>query len=128
MVAFILDRLPGGMELLNSSLMPSDVGPGQVSWTIIDLKPGETKTIDYMARVPGSGAYVNQAHIEVYSVDGPDSASADVMARVETGGAINATLPQPSGWQPPACFGLNCTEQGYNDDWVPCYTCGAPEG
>jgi len=126
MVAFVIDSLPDGMTFVNASLEPSEVKGGRVTWTILDLEPGETERIDYRAAADGSGTYVNTAHIEAYSIDGPDSAAADVTSRVYVGMAA-APGAQASGWSPPACFGLNCTGTYADSDWVPCYTCGAPE-
>jgi len=68
--------------------------------------------------------YVNVAHIEAFSVDGPDGAAADVKARVDLGkgGALSSSIS--SDWQPPTCFGLNCSGHIYSEDWLACYTCG----
>jgi hypothetical protein len=73
------------------------------------------------------GVYVNVAHIEAFSVDGPEGAAADVESRVDIG--VGGTLPSSmsSDWQPPTCFGLNCSYQIRSYDWIPCYTCGAGE-
>ncbi|MDQ1262163.1 MAG: large repetitive protein, partial [Euryarchaeota archaeon] len=127
MVAFLMDQLPPSMELLNSSLEPSENRSNLITWTILDLAPGENRTIVYRARAEQDGTYVNVAHIEAFSVDGPDGAAADVEARVDlgVGGAIPSSIS--SDWQPPTCFGLNCSGQIYSEDWVPCYTCGTGE-
>jgi hypothetical protein len=126
MVAFLIDRLPGGMQLLNSSLEPSEERSDLVTWTILDLGPGESRNIVYRARAEKDGIYVNTAHIEAYSVDGPDAAAADVTSRVDIGAVGYREMPGPSEeWKPPACFGLNCSGQIYGTDWVPCFTCGA---
>jgi hypothetical protein len=127
MVASIIDQMPEGMNFLNSSLQPSDHLYGKVSWNIIDLKPGETRSIDYLARALSSGNFVNQAHIEVHSVNGPDSASTDVESSVYVTGVAPANPTSKSNWQPPACFGLNCTQTGSNEDYAPCDSCGAVE-
>jgi large repetitive protein len=127
MVASITDQMPEGLNFLNSSLQPSDHLYGKVSWNIIDLKPGETRSINYLVKALHSGNFVNQAHIEVTSVNGPDSASTDVESSVYVSGE-GAAYPSPiSNWQPPACFGLNCTQTGSNDDYAPCESCGAKE-
>ncbi len=78
----------------------------------------------YLASVVYSGLFVNQAHIEAYAVDEPQVASADVASRVE----IGAGGSRPSStWQPPACFGLNCSSGGTKDEWIPCDACGTAE-
>ena len=127
MVAFLMDQLPMPMKLLNSSLEPSENRSNLITWTILDLAPGESRTITYRARAEKDGVYVNVAHIEAFSVDGPDGAAADVEARIDLGkgGALPSSIS--SDWQPPTCFGLNCSGQIYSEDWVPCYTCGTGE-
>lgn len=125
MTASIRDQLPGKMMFQNSSLVPSDHSSGEVLWNIIDLKPGETRTIDYAVKALQSGVFVNQAHIEAHSIDGADYASADVASRIEIAGP-DGSYPA-STWEPPACFDLNCIEQGPTDEWMPCNACGAVE-
>jgi uncharacterized repeat protein (TIGR01451 family) len=127
MVAFLMDQLPMPMKLLNSSMEPSENRSNLITWTILDLAPGESRTITYRARAEKDGVYVNVAHIEAFSVDGPDGAAADVEARIDLGkgGALPSSIS--SDWQPPTCFGLNCSGQIYSQDWVPCYTCGTGE-
>jgi len=127
MVAFLIDQLPGSMQLLNSSLEPSENRSNLITWTILDLAPGESRTITYRARAEKDGIYVNVAHIEAFSVDGPDGAAADVEARINLGEGGALTSAISSDWQPPTCFGLNCSGQIHSNDWVPCYTCGTGE-
>lgn len=125
MAATITDHLPADLMFQNSSIAPASYSPGQVIWNIVDLQPGETRTIDYLALASHSGSFVNQAHIEAYPLDGSGGALADVATRVDVGGTIGDF--SSSDWQPPACFGLNCTEQDLGDDWMPCDTCGISE-
>jgi len=127
MVAFLMDQLPAFMKLLNSSEEPSENRSNLITWTILDLAPGESRSIVYRAMAESDGVYVNVAHIEAFSVDGPDGAAADVESRVDigVGGALPSSIS--SDWQPPTCFGLNCSGQIRSDDWIPCYTCAAGE-
>jgi hypothetical protein len=67
----------------------------------------------------------NQAHIEAHALDGTGAVSADVGTRVDLGGTGNNF--GTSDWQPPACFGFNCTQQYYGDEWIPCNACGVGE-
>jgi len=127
MVAFLMDQLPMPMKLLNSSLEPSENRSNLITWTILDLAPGESRNITYRARAEKDGVYVNVAHIEAFSVDGPDGAAADVEARIDLGKGGAWPSSSSSDWQPPTCFGLNCSGQIYSEDWVPCYTCGTGE-
>jgi large repetitive protein len=125
MAATINDDLPGGMMFINSTVQPSDYRSGRVKWNIIDIKPAEVKVIDYLVRALQDGVFVNQAHIETTTVNGSDYAFADVSCQVQIGSGFNSGTA--SNWQPPACFGLNCTQQEFGEDWMPCYTCGAAE-
>jgi uncharacterized repeat protein (TIGR01451 family) len=127
MVAFLMDQIPPFMKLLNSSQEPSENRSNLITWTILDLAPGENRSIVYRAMAESDGVYVNVAHIEAFSVDGPDGAAADVESRVDigVGGALPSSIS--SDWQPPTCFGLNCSSQIRSDDWIPCFTCSAGE-
>jgi len=122
-----MDQLPPGMVFLNSSLEPSENDTNHINWTILNLGPQEQKSIIYRASAAGDGTYVNQAHIDAYSVDGPDAAAADVISRVDIGVGGTVYPSHSSDWYPPACFGLNCSGQIVDDDWASCYTCGASE-
>ena len=127
MVAFLMDWLPPTMQLLNSSLEPSENRSNLITWTILNLAPGENRTIVYRTLAKEDGTYVNVAHIEAFSVDGPDGAAVDVEARIDLGAGGVLASSFSSDWQPPTCFGLNCSGQIRSDDWVPCYTCGGGE-
>jgi len=128
MVATIIDQLPSGMMFQNSSQIPSDYRSDRISWNIIDLRPGEMKTIDYWARALHGCTFVNQAHIDAQYLNGTDSAWTDVSCSVYVEGESYSSLS--SIWQPPACFGLNCTYVDGTDgaeEWIPCHYCGATE-
>jgi hypothetical protein len=125
MVAFLMDQLPEGMTFLNSSLEPSENNSNQMTWTVLNLAPGETKSIVYRVRALSKGTFVNMAHIDTFAVDGPDSASAEVEARVDLTTGRVAGPAKFDGWTLPACFGLDCTQQNFGSDWMACYTCGA---
>jgi uncharacterized repeat protein (TIGR01451 family) len=127
MVAFLMDQLPLSMQLLNSSEEPSEKRSNLITWNILNLTPGENRTIVFRAMAESDGVYVNVAHIEAFSVDGPDYAAADVEARIDLGVRGAQPSSQFSDWQPPTCFGLNCSGRIDNEDWVPCYTCAAGE-
>ncbi len=124
MVASITDTLPEGMEFVNSTLTPADNLSDQVTWNIIDIKPGEVRTIEYLARALHSGIFENQAHVETHSFDGTDFASADVSCQEEIKGD-HPTIS--SSWQPPGFFGLNSILQDSGDEWLPCYNCTGAE-
>jgi uncharacterized repeat protein (TIGR01451 family) len=125
MAATINDDLPGGMMFINSTMQPSDCSSGHVRWNITDLKPNEVKVIEYLVRALQNGVFVNQAQIETTSFNGSDSAFADVSCQVQIGSTSNSG--SDSNWKPPACFGLNCTQQEFEKDWMACVSCGAQE-
>jgi len=94
-VARVSDYLPGGMSLLNSSLLTGN-DPYYLSWVISSIKPGQTKYIVYSAKAPGKGRYVNNAHVEATAIDGSETAEADVGIAVDLGGSASLAY---SGWQ-----------------------------
>lgn len=125
MAASVTDQLPGEMEFVNSTVVPAYYEPDKIIWNIIEVKPGENVTIDYLARALHRGTFVNQAHIDASYLHGEDSVSTDVTASVDIGtGPYSRSI---SGWQPPSCFGLKCTDQGFGDEWIPCESCGESE-
>jgi uncharacterized repeat protein (TIGR01451 family) len=129
MAATIRDDLGAGLEFQNSSIVPASYNPNQAIWNIIDLQPGETETIDYQARALYTGSFVSQAHIEAHALDGSGEALADLAVRVDLGSSVQDF--HSSDWHPPACFGLNYSQQIYGDasgdEWMPCEACGIVE-
>lgn len=129
MAVTIRDDLGSGLEFQNSSTVPDSYSPSQAVWNIIDLQPGETRTIDYQARALYTGSFVSQAHIEAHALDGSGEALADLAVRVDLGSFVQDF--HSSDWYPPACFGLNYTQQIYGDasgdEWMPCEACGLVE-
>lgn len=123
MAATIRDELPGEMAFVNSSLPPAERQASRLTWNIIDLQPGEVRTVDYLARAQRSGIFASQAHIEASAVDGSMTISADIPCQIYVPGDLPAKAG--SDWQPPACFGLNCTPQGSEENWMPCTSCSA---
>jgi hypothetical protein len=112
----------------NGSTLNSD---NQIVWNIIDLQPGETKTIEYLVQALNSGSFVSQAYVEAHALDGSGEAQANVATRVDIGGTAESF--RSSDWQPPACFGLNNSQpiyyyaDKYGKDWMACETCGVFE-
>lgn len=125
MVATVIDDLAGQMILLNSSVQPSQYSSeGEVTWKIIDLQPGENRTIDYLTRSLESGNFVDTAHVVAHYLNGTEAASLDVQSEVNIAGGMYQRI---NGWYPPSCFGLNCTQQGFGNEWMPCYSCGVSD-
>lgn len=128
MIATITDQLPAGMMFLNSSQTPLDYRSDKVTWSVIDLEPGTTKTIDYWVRALHSGTFVNQAHIDAQYISGTDFVWADVSCSVYIRGNIHPS--SSSIWLPASCFDLNCTYMDGSDvaeEWIPCQYCGDTE-
>lgn len=118
MAARVTCDLGPDLALESTSPEPARYGTGQVVWNIIDLRPGERRSIDYVARALRSGSIVSSAHIEARALDGSGEVQADVAARVDISAGGR---PQVEGWQPPGCFDLNCTQQW--GDEMPCDPC-----
>jgi uncharacterized repeat protein (TIGR01451 family) len=125
-VATIDDQLPQGMEFIGSSASPSNVSStsNTIRWNLIEIRPGENRTIDYRCRALWGGIFENLAHVEAFSLDGADLTSTDVISSVFVEGEGYRSW---STWQPPACFGLNCTQQGFENDWMACVSCNSQE-
>ncbi len=123
MAASVVDRLPSGMRMLSSSLQPSDSDSNRVTWTIIDLLPGQTKAIEYRAEALQRGVLVNRACVEAYAVGSADSASAEASAEIEVNEGKDGDI---NGWKPPACFDLNYSALCSGDDLAACYSCSVP--
>ena len=123
MAASVVDSLPGGMWLINSSMQPSDSDVDRVTWMIIDLPPGQTKIIEYKAKAQQKGILINRASVEAYAAGGPNSVTAEASVEVEVreGKIVNV-----SGWKSPACFDLNYSAPCAEDDLSACYSYSAP--
>jgi uncharacterized repeat protein (TIGR01451 family) len=125
----VTDQLPAEMEFINSTTTPASYQPNQAVWNIINIKPGENVTIDYLARALQRGTFVNQAHIEASYRNGGATVETDITSSVDLGGGGSYSYSSAySGWQPPPCFGLNCTNNQLSaDEWIPCVSCGESE-
>ncbi|MHC1594315.1 MAG: DUF7507 domain-containing protein [Methanotrichaceae archaeon] len=98
-VAQVTDILPEGMKLLGASIPPSSYVNGTVTWNLIDLAPRDTKKIVYRTEALRSGTFVNEARVDVRSVDGSVVRPVYVSAAV-TVGEFEGEISAP-GWQPP---------------------------
>ena len=121
----IKDELPEGISFVNSTLPPAGRTASLLTWNIVDLQPGEVRSIDYLARAHRSGTFSAPAHIDASALDGSEVLSADISAQVYVPGELSSSTG--SDWQPPACFALNCTTQGSQENWIPCTACSAAQ-
>jgi hypothetical protein len=122
----IRDELPEGMAFVNSSASPAQRRGSVLTWNIADLGPGEVRNIDYLARAQRSGIFASPAYIEAWAGDGAGTISAEISGQVYVPGDVPARSGSDD-WQPPACFGLNCTAMGGEENWMPCLACSAAE-
>ncbi len=108
-VAEVTDILPLGMKLLDASIPPSSYVNGTVTWNLIDIMPLTTKTIVYRTEALRSGRFVNEARVDVRSVDGTVVRPVYVSAAV-TIGEFEDEISAPR-WQPPDWgFDSGCEE------------------
>ena len=99
------------MALLDASPEFASLDDGVVTWNLVDLVPGETRTTTYSARAQWSGRFVNRVRVEASHVDGSGTSTAYASSVVEVG-EFEGEVPMP-GWQPPD-WDLNDT--GYSAD------------
>lgn len=102
LVATVTDRLPGGMSLLDSSPTFATYDDDVVTWNLIDLGPGEKRTILYEVETLWSGRFVNLVEVDARSVDGPSVRPVYAKSVVEVE-EFEGEQPRP-GWQPPDWF------------------------
>ena len=79
----VTDQLPAEMEFVNSSVTPAYHQPDKIIWNIINVKSGENRTIDYLARALQRGTFVNQAHIEASYLNGGATVETDITSSVD---------------------------------------------
>jgi hypothetical protein len=91
------------MRLIDSSPTFATYEDGVATWNLIDLGPGETRTIVYEAEALWSGRFVNLVEVDPRSVDGPTMQPVYAKAVVEVE-EFEGERPRP-GWQPPDWFG-----------------------
>ncbi|MDM7940253.1 MAG: hypothetical protein QUS07_07920, partial [Methanothrix sp.] len=133
----IVDLLPQNTYYVYSSLRPSEMNESSVVWTLISLGVGMSTSIKLklnssssseriVNRVQVVGGYnqewivaENASSIENNWLDG--SGPSPVDAGVQLG--CRAASPTGPGWRPPECFGLNCTQQAAQEDWISCDGC-----
>jgi uncharacterized repeat protein (TIGR01451 family) len=112
MAARLTDQLPGGMSLIEASLMPESYDANHIYWVLPELEPNEVVTIEYTVHAARNGAYTNSVHLDASAVDGSGSDTAEASAYVDvkdTGIAPKTT--RYDGWQPPD-WNMNASEEG----------------
>jgi uncharacterized repeat protein (TIGR01451 family) len=112
----VTDQLVGSMKLLGASVVPNTYDSNQIVWALPEIKPGQYKTIDYMARVSRDGGYTSVVHIDATAINGTGYDTMDTAAYIEVirTGVAPKTF-RYGGWEPPA-WNLTAPEPGLNID------------
>ncbi|HOV82944.1 MAG TPA: hypothetical protein PLQ01_09765, partial [Methanothrix sp.] len=101
-VATVTDRMPTGLTLLGASPEPNSLGGLLLQWVLLDIQPGEVRSIEYDARASIDGNYVNSVQVDATSVDGRGYKTAEAAAQVQVSTtAIAPRTTRYGGWQPP---------------------------
>lgn len=111
----VTDELPGGMDLLYASIYPHRMEKDRMIWIIPEVKPGESKRIEYTTLASRDGEFISTVHIEATSINGTGYDTSDAVAYV----LINRTGVDPRSfrygeWEPPA-WKLNQSEESFDD-------------
>jgi uncharacterized repeat protein (TIGR01451 family) len=102
MAATVTDRLPAGMSLLQSSVEVSSYVEPITKWVLVDLLPGEVRTIEYDVRAATDGRYVNSVQVDATAVDGSGYATVEAAAQIDVGGTgVAPRTTRYGGWQAP---------------------------
>jgi uncharacterized repeat protein (TIGR01451 family) len=104
--AVVTDYLPDGMEVMDAVPEFASLDNGVVTWNLVDLMLGETRTITYRAQALWSGRFVNRVQVDASLVDGSGMDMVYASTVVEVG-EFEREIPAP-GWQPPD-WGFNYT-------------------
>ena len=121
MTTSVTIHIPSGMRFLNSSLVPKQ-SQNEVKWTVIDLKPGEERSITYRAEASRDGKFTDLVHVDAILVHG-QAVSAEANADVVIGQAPGKSEMDTS------CTAINCTNEpasDYNWNQEPLAECSGP--
>ena len=117
-VATVTDSLPSGMKLIDSSIPFASYENGVVVWNLVEIKPFETKTIEFSALAPGDGRFTNTVEVDPRSVDGPVVQPVRATCVIEVGVVEDECGPISCGiWQPP---NWELEHYGYGADGLAC--------
>ena len=64
MTTVVTDHIPSGMRFLNSSMVPSKQSQNAVKWMVMDLEPGEERSITYRAEASHDGKFIDLVHVD----------------------------------------------------------------
>jgi len=116
--ATVTDRLPAGMDLLESAVPFASYEDGVVVWNFIEIDPGETVTVEFSALAPGDGRFTNSVEVDARSVDGPVVQPVYATCVIDVGAVEDECGPTRCGiWQPP---NWEFEHDGYDQDPILC--------
>jgi len=117
-VATVTDRLPAGMDLLESSIPFASYEGGVVVWNILEIGPGGTATIEFSTLAPGEGRFTNSVEVDARSVDGAVVQPVWATCVIDVGAVEDECGPTGCGiWQPP---NWQFEHDGYQPDVMNC--------
>ena len=98
----VTDQLTGGMTLLGASISPNIDSAGQMIWALPEIRPGQSKTIEYTTKASRDGGFTSTAHIDATAINGAGVDTADASAYIAVTGTGNAPRTfRYDGWEPP---------------------------
>jgi hypothetical protein len=114
------------MRFLNSSMAPSSQSQNEVKWTVMDVAPGEERSITYRAEASRDGKFIDLVHVDSILVHGQGSVSAEASAEVVVG-----PTPGKKGKSATdsSCTETNCANEpasDYNWNQEPLAECSGP--
>jgi uncharacterized repeat protein (TIGR01451 family) len=127
-VATVTDRLPAGMELVESSTPFASYDGDVVVWNLIEIPASGTVAIEFSALAPGAGRFVNTVEVDARSVDGPAVQPVTATCVIDVGVVEEECDPVSCGtWQPPS---WEMEHFGYGQDLATCedLTCTSCDG
>lgn len=98
----VTDQLVGGMTLLGASISPNLDSAGQMIWALPEIRPGQSKTIEYTTKASRDGGFTSTAHIDATAINGVGVDTADASTYIAVTGTGNAPRTfRYGGWEPP---------------------------
>lgn len=100
--ARLRDQLPGSMNLLDASIAPNIDSTDHMIWSLPEIMPGMSKTIEYTTKALRDGGYTNIVHLDATAINGDSFSKAEAAAYIEVIGTGNAPRTFRYGdWEPP---------------------------
>ncbi|MCR3884180.1 MAG: DUF11 domain-containing protein, partial [Methanothrix sp.] len=117
-VATVTDWLPAGMSLIEASIPVASYEDGVVVWNLLEIDPGETKTIEFSALASADGKFTNVVEVDPRSVEGTVVGPVRATCVIDVGVVEGECDPIGCGiWQPP---NWEFQHAGYEPDVMDC--------